>query len=182
MTSKLTKNKISSRHKKVYVGDADTITPGLQAGLFAKKDLLKGEVVFVGKGEMVFIDVRTKKESASFPNAIGIKKKTWMEPRRNNPLKFLNHSCGANLGIKGRVTFVALGNIAKDEHLTLDYSITENDPLWTLGTRCKCGSTECRKIIRSIQTLPVNIYKKYLPYIPQMFRRSYMEAHPNLKL
>ncbi len=169
-------------HRKVYVDDANKVKPGLQAGLFAKRLIRKGETIFIAKGKKIYIDVRTKKQSSSYPNAIGIKKGWWLDPEPGNPLNYLNHSCAANVGIKGEVTFVALRDIKKDEHLTLDYSISENDPLWTLGRRCKCGSKKCRKIIRSIQSLPVTLYKKYLPFIPEIFQRSYKEAHPRLKL
>mgnify|MGYP001572637729 CR=1 FL=1 len=86
---------------------------------------------------------------------------------------YLNHSCDPNIGIKGRVTFVALKNIKKGEEVAFDYSTTEDDMLWHLPFKCMCVSKNCRSKIRSIQFLPHKIFKAYLPYIPNYFQGVY---------
>jgi hypothetical protein len=172
---------ISKGFRKVYLGDAGLVHKGLEYGIFSRKSIKKGEVVFIAKGELFKDTINNIDDSVAHRNAIGIDPDTWLEPDANNPLRYTNHSCDPNLGIKGSVVFVALRNIKKGEHLTIDYSITECDKLWNFkiqtGSNCKCGSKKCRKVIRSIQFLPEKIYKKYLPYIPHAFQKEYLKAH-----
>ena len=78
------------------------------------------------------------------------------------------------MGIKGRVTFVALKNIKKGEELTFDYSIIEEDTHWQMKNLEKKISS-FRPIIKSIQFLPLRTYKKYLPYIPRYFQKVYTQ-------
>ena len=103
---------------------------------------------------------------------MGIDRKTWIYPIGID--MYVNHSCDPNTGIKGKVTFVALRNIKKDEEITFDYSISE-DSLWEMP--CNCGAKNCRKIVGGIKTLPEKTYKKYLPYIPKYFQKVYEKAN-----
>jgi uncharacterized protein len=174
-------NLIKRTYKKVYVGDAETVNKGFNRGLFCARPIKKGEVAFIANGERYRENVTTLEASMNHRDAIGLTPDTWLDPFQNNPLRYINHSCNPNLGIKGQVSFVALRNIKKDEHLTIDYSITECDKLWNFkiqtGGNCLCGEKNCRKVIKSIQFLPLETYKKYLPYIPKAFQRVYNEAH-----
>lgn len=164
-------------HAKVYVDDADKEKPGLQLGLFARRDLRKGEVIFVCKGTLRNLIIKTKADSEKYPNAIGVKRNYWLDPHPDNPLPYLNHSCEPNAGVKGSVTIVARKNIKQGEHVTIDYSTTECDERWTLDAHCKCGSNNCRGVIKSIQSLPKITYNKYLPYIGKAFQREYRKAN-----
>lgn len=160
-------------YKKIYIDDADKIKPGLQRGLFARKEISKGETIFIARGKHIRLNIKSDKDSALYPNAIGLSTGLWLDPEKNNPLNFLNHSCNPNVGIRGSVTVVAMKNIKPGEHLVMDYSTTEDDLLWKLETKCVCGAPNCRKVIRSIQHLPVTIYKSYLPYIPRALQAEY---------
>ncbi len=149
-------------------------------GLFATQDINKGEVIFFARGELIYAPPDgTEEDAATYPNSIGIDKTHWLQPDDNNPLRFLNHSCEPNVGIKGAKTFCAIRNIKEGEEFLLDYSITECDPDWTLDLRlkCKCGTKSCRGIIKSILFLPKKIYNKYLPYIPTEFQKEYSKKH-----
>ena len=165
--------RIYNNHKKVFISDIDLKTAGLQAGLFAKRPIIKGEIIFIAKGKIIKMKIQKESDSKTYPNAIGIDNQVWLDPFQYNPLRYLNHSCEPNVGIKGKVTFVALRNIKKGEHITLDYSITESDSYWELDGICACGAKTCRGKIKSIQYLPQNTYKKYLPYIPKPFQIVY---------
>lgn len=137
-------------------------------GIFATKDIKKGHTAFIFKGKIIHYDPKTKKDAMAKPNVMGYGKGLSIDP--DFPFTFLNHSCNPNLGQQGKVLFVALRNIKKEEELTFDYSISE-DSLWTM--KCTCGSKNCRKIIRGIRYLPDNIYNKRLPYIPKYFQNIY---------
>ena len=144
-------------------------------GIFAKKDLSKGKIAFIAKGKLVKFFVKSEKDTLFGPNWMSVSKNLWLNPNKTNPLTFLNHSCEPNIGIKGKVLFVALRNIKKNEELTADYSTLELDRLWHM--KCKCGSNKCRKIIKSVHYLPNKIYIKYLPFIPKYFQKVYNKEH-----
>lgn len=166
--------KVLSGYPKVCISDANKLRKGFGKGVFAQKNLKKGEVAFIARGKLVALTVKSEDDSSTYPNAIGISPRRWLNPFSSNPLCFLNHSCDPNMGIRGKRTFVALRDIEKGEHLTIDYSITECDKLWSLGEQCVCGSPRCRKKIRSIQFLPISTFRKYSPYIPTIFKRIYL--------
>lgn len=142
-------------------------------GVFALRNLRKGEVAFIAKGELVNFNVKHKDDSKVGPNWLGIGDSVWLDPREGNPLTFLNHSCDPNLGLKGKVSFVARRSIKKGEELTFDYSIAEADKHWKLPMKCKCGSKYCRRVIRSVQFLPEPTFKLYKEQMPKYFRRVY---------
>jgi uncharacterized protein len=150
--------------KKIYVGKS-TISG---KGLFAGESIKKGEMVFIMKGKILKINSRNKKRIIALPNPVGIDKDMWIDPAE--PYVNLNHSCNPNMGVKGKVTFIALRKIKKGEEVTFDYSISE-DSSWEM--KCNCGSKNCRKIIRSIRYLPKECYNKYMPYIPSYFQMFY---------
>jgi SET domain-containing protein len=154
--------------RKIYFGKSNI--DGY--GFFAKKDIKKGEFVFRMIGKMHKLNLRTKEEAMSNPNMIGIKKDVWLDPSLiSMPI---NHSCDPTTGIKGKVTFVGLRDIKKDEEITFDYSISE-DSDWEMP--CECGAKNCRKVIKGIKFLPEETYKRYLPYIPKYFQSVYRKYH-----
>lgn len=139
-------------------------------GLFTPRAFRRGERVFVLKGAVRRHINRTTRDAEQNPNWIGIGKDTWIVP--DAPYMFLNHSCEPNLGVRGERDFVALRDIAPGEELTVDYSITEVDPHWSMT--CRCGAHFCRRTIGPIHTLPYDVFLRYLPYIGGYFRRAYM--------
>ncbi|MBX4195490.1 SET domain-containing protein-lysine N-methyltransferase [Candidatus Parcubacteria bacterium] len=141
-------------------------------GAFATKDFEKGDIIFIFKGRVYKRDNKNVQDTFANPDSIGIDKNTWIDPIRD--FHFINHSCDPNMGIKGRVTFCALKNIRKGEELTFDYSINEADPRWHM--KCNCGARNCRKVIKSVQSLPVNIYKHYMPFVPRYFMQVYNKS------
>ncbi|PIR40355.1 MAG: hypothetical protein COV33_00145 [Candidatus Zambryskibacteria bacterium CG10_big_fil_rev_8_21_14_0_10_34_34] len=142
-------------------------------GIFTTRDIKKGEIVFIIKGNMVRWEIHNEKESLYGPDWIGISKTRWIDP--NGPARFLNHSCNPNCGIKGKITVRALRNIKMEEEIIIDYSTTEIDKFWHM--KCNCGSKNCRKEIQSIQFLPKKVYNKYTPCIPTYFMKVYNKCH-----
>ncbi len=156
--------------KKTYVKES-----GLHGlGVFAKRNIKKGEIVFIIKGLLKKWLVRNEKEANYGENWVGIGKNLWIDPTGTG--RYLNHSAKPTCGIRGRVTVCALRNIKKDEEITVDYSITEEQVLWGLQVVPEHG-TKKRIVIRSIQSMPINKYKSYLPYIPRYFQKIYRDHH-----
>lgn len=65
---------------------------------------------------------------------------------------FTNHSCEPNCGIRGSITLVSLRDIAPEEEITFDYSMTDADfegmnchP--NIPMVCLCNSLSCRGVI-----------------------------------
>lgn len=151
--------------KDIYNGESDI--HGL--GIRTSESIKRGELIRYIKGKIQVKENRSREDAMANPDWVGISKNCWIDPVK--PYKFLNHSCDPNIGIKGRVSMVALRSIKSGEELTIDYSTIEGDPRWEM--KCSCGAQNCRKVVRSIQYLPERQYKKYLPYISSYFKQLY---------
>lgn len=152
--------------QKVYVHKNGTATM-----IKAKRPIKKGELIYTVEGPTIkytrIPDYRIGDKWLS------VGKNMWLIPERRNPWFSMKHSCSPNSGLSGKNKVVAIKNIRADEEITLDDSITETDPNWK--RRCQCGSKNCRKIIRSVQFLPKNIFSKYYPYISQFSKQIYKQ-------
>lgn len=155
---------------KVYVAKAEN----LGKGIFAKANIKKDEIIFIVKGTMKTGDYNSK-FYVEGPNWLALAKHKWLSPFDDNPWRYINHSCSPNAGLKGKVTVVAMKNIRKNEQITIDYSITEDDPYWKM--KCNCGQKNCRKIIRSVRSFPLILFKRYKKYIPKFLRKEYARAN-----
>src|SRR3989338_3663068 len=152
--------------KKIYVKESKTHGKGI----FALKNIKKGETIFIIKGKKINFLINNKKQAeiAGF-NWIGFGKNEWIDP--TNYGLYLNNSCNPNSAIKGRVVVIAIRNIKKGEEITFDYSLKEADIFWHI--KCHCGSRNCRKTIKSIQFLPYKIFNKYKLHIPEYFKKVF---------
>jgi hypothetical protein len=130
-------------------------------GLFTKVSFKAGETVVVLRGK-----VRTDAYDSRWaigPRWIGIGDNRWIDPPFGSYAHFLNHSCDANCVVNQKRLVVSIRPIAAGEQITIDYSTTEIDPYWKMP--CKCGAAKCRRVIRAVQKLPVEIYDKFQPYL-----------------
>lgn len=137
------------------------------SGLFAKQKIYKDQVIFRIKGTKIVRHRYTAKFSPTGPNWIAIGKERWLVPVEENPIYYLNHSCKPNSGFSGSLNIVAMKDINRDDEITLDYAITEEDPYWFM--MCRCGARHCRKKIISA-TLQPELLIKYKPYLPNFLR------------
>ena len=136
-------------------------TKGKGKGIFAKRNIKKGETIVVAKGKVYTIQnykKDVKKYRLDEDHLLQIDFDKFILGK--NIARFTNHSCSPNARIKDRVKFVALRNIKKDEEITLDYDTFEYGSGWTM--KCKCGSKNCRKIVKGFRFLPEKLKKKYI--------------------
>ncbi|MCC6323977.1 SET domain-containing protein-lysine N-methyltransferase [Candidatus Nomurabacteria bacterium] len=141
-------------------------------GIFVSRNIKKGEIVFIIKGKKInFLIDNNEKAKIAGLNWVGIGKNKWVDPI-NHCISF-NHSCEPNCAIKGKVTVIALRNIKKDEEITFDYSLNESDIFWHIN--CNCGSSKCRKIIKSIQFLPKTTFTKFSHLIPSYYKKVFIK-------
>jgi hypothetical protein len=139
-------------------------------GLFATADVAKDEIVAVKGGHIV--DGKTLREKITprlGPVEIQIDDDLFIAPvtdeERQLSMLYSNHSCDANLGIRGEITFVAMRDIFAGEELTHDWAMTDND---NYSVQCKCGAPNCRKTVTGKDWQRPELQKRY---------RGYYSAH-----
>lgn len=147
-------------------------TPGKGEGLFASKKFRKGSLLFVATGETYHAHFEGE-DCFLYPDWYSVDNDIWIDIRF--PYIKINHSCSPNVGIFSSRCFVTLRDIQKDEELTFDYSITDEEPDWIMGpVECNCGEKNCRKFIGPIQTLSQEYVDLSFPYIPKYFLKKYI--------
>lgn len=141
-------------------------------GVFSMESVKKGQFIAELKGSKVHYESKVFGQSNRYDNWIGIGKDLWIDPI--DEFQYLNHSCNPNAGLKGlrKLKLYALRAIEPGEEITIDYSTTEEDPDY--GFENLDTSPEgYRKYIGAIDTLPEEVFHKYLPYIPTHFKKVY---------
>lgn len=142
-------------------------------GLYTKKRLKPGDRVGIIEGEVEIVRKWTPALSKISPNWIGIGRYSWINTKKS-PFRYINHSCDPNTYIVGKRTVVALKNIAADDEVTMDYSLTEADQGYTVPGGCHCGSKKCRKMIGPINSLTVPMFKKVQHLVPKNFKKIFL--------
>lgn len=135
-------------------------------GLFAKAKIDKGEVVLVKGGHIVNGETFRRDIAPSLGSVeIQIGDDFFIAPvtseERELSMLYSNHSCDANLGMRGEITFVAIRDIAAGEELTHDWCMTDDDES---ETKCHCRSNNCRGVITGKDWQKPELQKKYAGY------------------
>lgn len=135
-------------------------------GLFAKAEIDKGEVVLVKGGHILNRETLKRKVTPSLgPVEIQIGDDFFIAPvneqERELSMLYSNHSCDANLGMRGEITFVAMRGIAADEELTHDWCTTDDDDY---EVKCNCRSSDCRDTLTGKDWQRPDLQKKYAGY------------------
>jgi SET domain-containing protein len=114
-------------------------------GLFATADIAKDEIVAIKGGHIVTREQLREITPRLGPVEIQIDDDLFIAPvtddEREGSMLYSNHSCNANLGIRGEITFVAMRDIPAGEELTHDWATTDDDDY---SIECKCGAPNCR--------------------------------------
>ncbi len=101
----------------------------------------------------------------------------------NGLARYANHSCNPNTGIKNSFDLVAMREIEPGEEIVWDYAMTE-DTYWSMN--CRCGSSQCRKLIAGYRFLSPQKRLEYRNFISEWLissQRPYLgEAVVNFAL
>jgi len=142
-------------------------------GLFATADIAKNEIVAVKGGHIV--DRKTLRERVTprlGPVDIQIDDDLFIAPvtdeERELSMLYSNHSCNANLGVRGEITFVAMRKIHAGEELTHDWATTDDDDY---SVECKCGAPNCRKTLTGKDWQRLELQKRYAGYFSAYLAR-----------
>jgi SET domain-containing protein len=135
-------------------------------GLFATKDIAKGEVVAVKGGHIVDRDTLRREITPKLgPVEIQIGDNLFIAPvtgeERELSMLYSNHSCDANLGMRGEITFVAMRDIRVGEELTHDWCVTDDDDY---SVKCNCRSSNCRGTLTGKDWQRPELQKRYAGY------------------
>ncbi len=141
-------------------------------GILASEYIQKGEFIMWLRGRKVFRNYKTKADFQNEMTWCPVAVNWWVNP--GFPIKFLNHSCNPSAGFKTPRRIYAMRDINKGEEISVDYSTIEYITLWDMPFHCKAKN--CRKLVRSIQFLPKQVYKTYLPYIPRFLQTVYSRS------
>lgn len=144
----------------------------LGLGVFANRDIGKGEVILVIEGPPISFE-ETKRRGPRECMAIQVDLNSYIDTQP--PGVFVNHSCAPNAGIKHNRYLVALRRIRKGEEIRYDYSTTMEEHSFTMT--CRCGAPTCRGVVSDFSTLPENLQQWYLNQgIVMRFIRRYKMA------
>src|SRR3954471_3815688 len=135
-------------------------------GLFATADIAKGEVVLVKGGHIVDRATLRRDVTPRLGSVeIQIGDDQFITPVTNEErelsMLYSNHSCDANLGMRGEITFVAIHDIRAGEELTHDWCTTDDDDY---SVECKCRSSNCRKVVTGKDWQRPDLQKRYAGY------------------
>jgi SET domain-containing protein len=143
-------------------------------GLFAIADIAKDEIVAVKGGHIV--DRKTLREKVTprlGPVEIQIDDDLFIAPvthdERELSMLYSNHSCEANIGIRGEITFVAMRDIRSGEELTHDWAMTDDDDY---SIECNCGTGDCRKILTGKDWQRPDLQNRYAGYFSAYLARK----------
>jgi uncharacterized protein len=135
-------------------------------GLFATADIAKDEVVAVKGGHIISREQLREKVTPRFgPAEIQIDDDLFIAPvteeEREGSMLYSNHSCDANIGMRGEITFVAMRDIRGGEELTHDWATTDDDDY---SIKCKCGAPDCRGTLTGKDWQRAELQKRYAGY------------------
>jgi len=137
---------------KLRIGDAGE----KGKGVFANDVIEPGELVVDYKGQEQWIwDIPQELWQYTFQ----VDYDRYILPERGSFGWYLNHSCHPDCVILGRTRVVALARIAKGEELTIDYSTNVGWDGFVMD--CKCGSKDCRGVVRSYKYLSPELKLRY---------------------
>jgi hypothetical protein len=80
---------------------------------------------------------------------------------RELSMLYSNHSCDANVGLRGEITFVAMRDISTGEELTHDWATTDDDDY---SITCQCGASNCRGTVSGKDWQRPELQERYRGY------------------
>ena len=141
-------------------------------GLFATIDIAKDEIVAVKGGHIISREELREITPRLGPVEIQINDHLFIAPvaeeERESSMLYSNHSCDANLGIRGEITFVAMHDIRAGEELTHDWAMTDDDDY---SVECKCGAPNCRGRLTGKDWQRPELQKRYAGYFSAYLAR-----------
>ncbi len=159
-------------------------------GVFAKKNISKGETLIVMGGYILTIEDDNNLRGVVADKPIEISDIFFIGPTKPSDLElmpqhFVNHSCNPNAGFKGQIFMVAMRDIKSDEEIFYDYAMVMN-PFETSNSyfrmECKCGSKKCRGFITEDDWEIPKLQKNYNGYFQYFLQEKINKKKINKKI
>jgi len=143
-------------------------------GLFATANIGRDEIVAVKGGHIVDRKILREEITPMLgPVEIQIGDDLFIAPvtkeEREFSMLYLNHSCDPNLGMRGKITFVAMRDICPGEELTHDWAMTDDDDY---SVECNCGASNCRQTLIGKDWQRPDLQKRYAGYFSAYLARK----------
>lgn len=128
-----------------------------EKGLFAVKDIRKGEIITISGGIIIPLNIVKKLPKDLIHFAYHVENGFFQVPftKQNiTPDWYMNHSCKPNANgltnIECAITIKAMRHIKAGEEILYDYGEDQGNSKYRPFRKfnCRCGSENCRKIIR----------------------------------
>jgi uncharacterized protein len=138
-------------------------------GVFAKKDIKKGELLAIFGGYIFRIDETVDELVGDYSLQIDEKfviGSNFKEDIDIDLTNFFNHNCNPNSGFKGQIFLVSMKKINSNSEITFDYSMVLHKAIGVdkYILKCSCNSKKCRKIITEDDWKIKELQKKYNGY------------------
>lgn len=130
----------------------------------ARRRIPAGEVIAFFSGEIVNTQEmlrRVRRGSGNVDDPLQISRDFYI--LLDEASQLFSHSCEPNSGVRGVNTLFAMRDIAEGETIALDFStvvgVSLFDQIWEM--HCNCGAPSCRRLLKSILSLPRETLKRY---------------------
>lgn len=155
------------------------LSPKLQArgfphkggmGVFARKPVLKGEVLVVWGGVIRNWSQLRKLPEDLQRHSIQVEEELFQVPASAyDPPDFVNHSCNPNAGMSGQIALVAMRDIARGEEICMDYAMCDATPYDEFD--CHCGESLCRSQVTGNDWARPELWMRYAGYFSPYLQR-----------
>jgi len=143
-------NKMEKKNSKTRIGKSKH-----GKGLFAARDLRKGEVVAdLTGGKIEYAKKATDLSLLAGDYYVQFEEEGYIH---QEDVICMNHSCQPNCGFSGKFKIVAMREIKKNEELNFDYAMSE-DSDWRMD--CKCDNENCRGVVGAYSLLTKELKEK----------------------
>ena len=159
-------------------------------GIFAKKDIRKGELLMIWGGVLIDQEEYTDHwEKYRHATLVQIDEEHYIGLLATDTSEsideYLNHSCDPNSWLMDEVTVVARGDINAGEEVTMDSALwnDDEDEDYSQNGQCSCGSLLCRKKVTPNDWKLPELQKRYEGHFsPFIVRRIQRERRRRRKM
>lgn len=142
-------------------------------GIFATEPIKTNEIVAVKVGHVVQTEEMERITAEIGDFGLQIHEDLFLTPRTKDEVDdmvvMINHSCDANVGFDGQVTYVAIKPIPADSELCHDYAMMRTT---SYRLDCLCGAANCRGVVTGDDWALPEVQQAYGQYFqPHILKR-----------
>jgi len=147
-------------------------------GLFATKDIAKGEIISVFGGKIyTSSEIDRLPETSNIVNVVTQVNEDFfigpLDDSQNEWGYYINHSCDPNCKIYRSILLIAIKDVGVGDEITFDYAHSHNK---LLDFKCNCKSVNCRKFIANNDYDNENYQKNNYKYFTEWIKEKIMSS------